>query len=154
PRAPKASAIAILPRGPRPNATAPKSPPIPNIARNPRSTGIAVASSVRVMRRNGTRTCGTRRGRRRRTCMPPPRLERRRSAVPSTAEPVKTSSSASALIVIASFPEELLPYPILLRTTRLIRRNGNGFPRYGRHLLVYVRRTFHPRRPQNTYPNP
>src|SRR5438132_6939722 len=71
--------------------------------------------------------------------MPPPRLERRRSAVPSTAEPVKTSSSASALIVIASFPEELLPYPILLRTTRLIRRNGNGFPRYGRNLLVYLR---------------
>jgi hypothetical protein len=41
--------------------------------------------------------------------MPPPMLERRRSAVPSTAEPVKTSSSVSALIVIASFPEELLP---------------------------------------------
>src|SRR2546426_6501187 len=64
-------------------------------------------------------------------------LERRRSAVPSTAEPVKTSSSASALIVIASFPEELLPSPIVLRVKCLIRRNGNAFPRYGRNLLVH-----------------
>jgi len=98
-------------RGPKRNATAPKSPPMPNIARKPSSTGIPVASSVRVARRKGTRTCGIRNGdgRWRRTCMPPPMLERRSSAVPSTAEPVKTSSSASALIVIASFPEELLP---------------------------------------------
>src|SRR6267378_6122563 len=69
--------------------------------------------------------------------MPPPMLERRRRAVPSTAEPVKTSSSASALIVIASFPEELLPALILPRITRLIRRNGNAIPRYGRNLLVH-----------------
>ena len=34
--------------------------------------------------------------------MPPPMLERRRSAVPSTAEPVKTSSSVSALIALAA----------------------------------------------------
>src|SRR2546428_8505097 len=78
-----------------------------------------------------------RRGRRRRTRLPPPMLERRRSTVPSTAEPVKTSSSASALIVIASFPEELLPSPIVRRVKCLIRGNGNGFPRFGRNLLVH-----------------
>jgi len=103
PNAPKAKATAIRPIGPSPNATAPNRPPMPNIARKPRSTGRPVASSVRVARRNGMRTCGRWTGMRRRTRIPPPMLERRRSAVPSTAEPVKTSSRASALIGSPAF---------------------------------------------------
>src|SRR5438874_932742 len=39
---------------------------------------------------------------------------------------------------IASFPEELLPAPIVLRVKQLIRRNGNPFPRCGRNFLVHT----------------